>query len=216
MAETKGVIYILTNRSFPEYVKIGYADDVNRRLAELNRSECTPFAFRLYATFEVHSRLTDVAVHKLIDQLNPDLRSIDNYKGKTRIREFFAMSKEDAYSLLEAIAKINGFEDRLKKYSLSEEEVKENEIADLVESEAKERKRNFSFKELNIMPGDELVYVKDESIKCYVINDRKVEFEGQNYYLTGLAKKLTGKTHAIDGALYFKYKGKVIWDMHKK
>ena len=24
-----GVIYILTNPSFPEYVKIGYADDVN-------------------------------------------------------------------------------------------------------------------------------------------------------------------------------------------
>ena len=49
MEETKGVIYILTNPSFPEYVKIGYADDVKRRLKELNRSECTPFAFRLYA-----------------------------------------------------------------------------------------------------------------------------------------------------------------------
>ena len=48
MEETKGVIYILTNPSFPEYVKIGYADDVKRRLKELNRSECTPFAFRLY------------------------------------------------------------------------------------------------------------------------------------------------------------------------
>ena len=29
--ENKGVIYILTNPSFPEYVKIGYADDVNKR-----------------------------------------------------------------------------------------------------------------------------------------------------------------------------------------
>ena len=35
MAE-KGVIYILTNPSFPEYVKIGYADDVNARLKQLN------------------------------------------------------------------------------------------------------------------------------------------------------------------------------------
>jgi hypothetical protein len=51
--ENKGVIYILTNPSFPEYVKIGYADDVNKRLAQLNRSECTPFAFRVYATYEV-------------------------------------------------------------------------------------------------------------------------------------------------------------------
>jgi len=27
-----GVIYILTNPSFPEYVKIGYADDIDKRL----------------------------------------------------------------------------------------------------------------------------------------------------------------------------------------
>ena len=56
MSEQKGVIYILTNPSFPQYVKIGYADDINKRLAQLNRSECTPFAFRVYATYEVNSR----------------------------------------------------------------------------------------------------------------------------------------------------------------
>ena len=47
MSETQGVIYILTNPSFPDYVKIGYADDVQKRQKELNRSECLPFAFRL-------------------------------------------------------------------------------------------------------------------------------------------------------------------------
>ena len=30
--EGKGVVYILTNPSFPEYVKIGYADDLQKRL----------------------------------------------------------------------------------------------------------------------------------------------------------------------------------------
>lgn len=39
MSENKGVIYILTKPSFKEYVKIGYADDVEKRLKELNRSE---------------------------------------------------------------------------------------------------------------------------------------------------------------------------------
>lgn len=34
---SKGVIYILTNPSFPQYVKIGYATDV-RRLDELNHN----------------------------------------------------------------------------------------------------------------------------------------------------------------------------------
>lgn len=60
MNEKQGVIYILTNPSFPEYVKIGYANDINRRLQQLNRSECIPFAFRVYATYEVSSRLSDL------------------------------------------------------------------------------------------------------------------------------------------------------------
>ncbi len=76
--ENKGVIYILTNPSFPEYVKIGYADDVKKRLSQLNRSECTPFAFRVYATYEVAQRLDDLKLHKMIDNINPNLRSIDN------------------------------------------------------------------------------------------------------------------------------------------
>lgn len=44
-----GYIYILTNPSFPQYVKIGYAADVKQRLDELNRSSAVPFAFRVYA-----------------------------------------------------------------------------------------------------------------------------------------------------------------------
>ena len=37
--DNAGVIYILTNPSFPEYVKIGYVDDIDKRLQQLNRSE---------------------------------------------------------------------------------------------------------------------------------------------------------------------------------
>lgn len=60
-----GVIYILTNPSFPEYVKIGYADDIDKRLQQLNRSECIPFMpSRVYATYEVNSRLSDLKIHR--------------------------------------------------------------------------------------------------------------------------------------------------------
>ena len=114
MGEKHGVIYILTNPSFPEYVKIGYADDIKSRLTQLNRSECTPFAFRVYATYEVDNRLTDMKLHSIIDKLNPNLRAIDNVDGKKRVREFYAMSAEDAYALFEAIAEIHGKTDRLK------------------------------------------------------------------------------------------------------
>ena len=87
-------------------MKIGYADDIDKRLQQLNRSECIPFAFRVYATYEVHSRLSDLKIHSIIDKLNLNLRSIENFNGKQRVREFYAMSPEDAYSILEAIAEM--------------------------------------------------------------------------------------------------------------
>ena len=83
MAEKSGVIYILTNPSFPEYVKIGYADNIDKRLSQLNRSECIPFAFRVYATYEVPSRLSDLKIHSIIDKLNPDLRSVESLTARS-------------------------------------------------------------------------------------------------------------------------------------
>ena len=68
-----GYIYILTNPSFPQYVKIGYANDLNSRLNQLNRSECIPFAFRVYAYYKVPKRLTDTEIHKIIDCMNKNL-----------------------------------------------------------------------------------------------------------------------------------------------
>ena len=56
-AKKAGVIYILTNPSFPDYVKIGYATNIENRLKQLNRSECIPFAFRVYATYDVSTPL---------------------------------------------------------------------------------------------------------------------------------------------------------------
>lgn len=130
--EKVGVIYILTNPSFPEYVKIGYADDVNRRLKELNRSECIPYAFRLFAYYEVSNRLSDKKIHEIIDRLNPNLRSIDEFEGKKRVREFYAMDAEEAYSLLEAIAEINGLKEKLYRVAPSKMEEEQKEKAESI------------------------------------------------------------------------------------
>ena len=113
MKQEGGYIYILTNPSFPQYVKIGYADDVNERLKQLNRSECIPFAFKLYAYYQVNQRLTDLKIHEMIDKLNPNLRCIDTFNGKPRKKEFYAISKETAYNILQSIAVVSGTIERL-------------------------------------------------------------------------------------------------------
>lgn len=132
-----GVIYILTNPSFPEYVKIGYADDIERRLRQLNRSETIPYAFRVYAVYEVDSRLTDKKLHDRIDTLNPDLRAIDSFDGKKRVKEFYAMSAEDVFSILGAIAEISGTRRRLKRLTPEGHEVVDEQVAEQVRQEAR-------------------------------------------------------------------------------
>lgn len=168
MEVTKGVIYILTNPSFPDYVKIGYADNVEKRLVDLNRSECIPFAFRIYATYEVPKRLTDLSLHNLIDKLNPTLRAIDTFNGKPRKKEFYAMSKEDAYSLLEAIAEIHDRTDKLKLYPITEDERVAEEIAELVEVEVSSRKKT------DPIPLEEYLLTKKDSL---VESYRKLQSE---------------------------------------
>ena len=213
MEESKGVIYILTNPSFKEYVKIGYADDIEKRLQQLNRSECIPFAFRVYATYEVDSRLSDLKIHSIIDKLNPNLRSIDNFNGQKRVREFYAMSPEDAYSILEAIAEIHNRTDKLKLIEPDAVAQSDESIAEEIQTETRIRGANFTFSEWEIPVGAILEYYKNPDIKCTVVDDRKVEYEGEIMFLTSVAKKITGKQSGIAGPRYFKYKGTELWDI---
>ena len=206
-----GCIYILTNPSFKEYVKIGYADNVKNRLKQLNNSECIPFAFRIYATYEVEERLSDKKLHALIDQLNPKLRSMDNIDGKVRVREFYAMSPEQAYSILETIAILGGHRDRLKLWKLSERERKDEDLAQEIEEEHLERLAPFAFSKCNIPVGAVLTYINhgkpNSGTECVVVDDKTVEYQGKHYSLSALATELSDSKHGVAGPRYFKYKG---------
>lgn len=213
MGNETGVIYILTNPSFPEYVKIGYADDIDKRLQQLNRSECIPFAFRVYATYEVSSRLSDLKIHSIIDKLNPNLRSIENFNGKQRVREFYAMSPEDAYSILEAIAEIHGCADKLKFIVMDDAQRQAEETAQEIDEEHKERQSPFRFSMCKIQPGEQIEYCYDPAIKCVVIDDKTVEYQGRTHSLSSLAQLLSGSKYPVAGPRYFKYKGKWLNDI---
>ena len=201
----KGFIYILTNPSFKEYVKIGYAHDVEKRIQQLNRSETIPYAFRAYAKYEVDSELTDKELHNLIDKLNPDLRTIENFDDKKRVREFFEMSKEDAYTILESIAKISGTLDRLTLCTPTGKQLEEEQRAEEARENAKRGKLHFS--EIGIKPGEEVVFIEDESIRPIVVDDRHVKYNGQITSLSALAKQIKQTPYPLQGTVWFTYKG---------
>ena len=216
MERPQGYIYILTNPSFPDYVKIGYADNVENRLQQLNRSECIPFAFRVYAKYAVNSRLSDIKVHAIIDKLNPNLRSIENFNGQKRVREFYAMSAEDAYAVLEAMAEIHGYTDRLELVAPDAKEVEAEETAEDIKEARKERLTTFTFALCGIVPGSEIEFCcrnnPHSGAICKVIDDRNIEYENESWSLTALAKHFTGSCSNIAGTRYFKYRGE--W-LHK-
>ncbi|MBQ0026175.1 MAG: GIY-YIG nuclease family protein, partial [Lachnospiraceae bacterium] len=193
---------------------------VMTRLTQLNRSECTLFAFRVYATYEVSTRLTDKKIHDVIDKLNPDLRSIDTVNGKKRVREFYAMSKEDAYDLLEAIAAINGFEKNLKLWKQTEEEKAAEKTAEEIEEQQAERYATFRFSICNIGVGEQVEFCyknNSHSGELFtVVDDKHVTYDGENWSLTALAKHLINAKGALAGPKYFKYKGEWLNDIRRR
>ena len=220
-----GVIYILTNPSFPGLVKIGYADNLQARLKQLNQSECLPYAFRVYATYEVSSRLSDKKVHSIIDRLNPNLRSTDNVNGKRRVREFYEMKPEAAYSILEAIAEINGCEDKLKlcrqdEPIAEEKSVIENKVAAVDAQDTCSKSGAFRFSMCGIKIGEKIDFwrtaTQPTDISCTVVDDRHIEYEGVIYSMSTLAKKLIGAKQPVRGTNYFKYKGRWLNDLRRE
>lgn len=190
-----GVIYILTNPSFPEYVKIGYADDIDKRLAQLNRSECIPFAFRVYAYYKVPKRLTDIKLHNMIDKLNPNLRSVEQFDGKERKREFYAMSPSDAYSILETIAEINDLKDNLVLVEATDSEI-EKEI-EAVEIRTKRKftalpKLDWLIKQGIVKIGDEIYVINHQNDTAILVDEKNVNYNGNIMSLNAFGCKVTG------------------------
>lgn len=84
-------VYLLSNQSIPDWVKIGRTNDLERRLKELyNTSIPTPF--KLEETIKTESLnkaiIVEKSIHTLIDNLNPLLRKETEAKN----REFFKIS----------------------------------------------------------------------------------------------------------------------------
>lgn len=212
--KSKGVIYILTNPSFKEYVKIGYASNIENRLQQLNRSETIPYAFRVYAIYEVDSHLTDKELHKLIDSLNPELRTIETFDGKKRKKEFYAMLPEEAYSLLESIAKISGTFRRLKKMKPEGHEILDEKVAEEVKEES-ERRRPWSFSQYGIPIGSVLVSYEQPDKTVRVVDEKHVEYHGETLSMSAATSKILGED-IWQGPRHFTYNGKRLINIRKE
>ena len=184
----KGYIYIMTNPALKDMVKIGYATDVELRRQQLSTT-ALPYEYEIYATYETSGNLEDKKLHKMIDNLNPDLRVSKN-------REFFIMTPQAAYDLLEAIALISGTGDKLKKIKASD--IKPQVV----------RKPPVNFSLCGIPIGAKLTFTEDPSVVVTVVGDRKVQYQEEITSLSAVASGIIG--YSVAGPQFFLYNGKTI------
>ncbi len=76
--------------------------------------------------------------------------------------------------------------------------------------------KELKFTKCQIPVGEEIEYYDDSSIKCKIVSDRKVEYQGKEMSLTAAAKIISGKKYSIAGPRFFKYKGECLNDIRQR
>jgi hypothetical protein len=135
--------------------------------------------------------------------LNPDLRIRSN-------REFFNIKPEIAAEILEDVAGL-----------LEDGEVEYFSAGAKVISALGTRKQGklFSFADKGLKDGNVIAFVDDANITATVSGDRKVLFEGREYYISALAYELFKRSDklnnsgAYQGAVYFTFNGVKLKDL---
>ncbi len=197
--QEEGIIYILTNDSMPDYVKIGMTQTtVEQRMAELDKTGI-PLPFRCHYAV----RVANVKVaEKLIHDVFGDYRARPN-------REFFTVSPERVVSALKLaggkpIGEIEG------------KTIDENKTEVAETTASKQRKKPISLYKLGIKDGEELTFTRDSNIKCKVVGEKEVEFDGKVWSLSGLANHLLQYGVNVSGTLYFEYNGEALLTLRER
>ena len=154
-----GIVYILSNPAFDNYVKIGRTIDIEQRMKQLDNTS-VPLPFRCVFAVEVDD---DVVVEKLVHQTFADVRV-------RTTREFFEI---DAQRVIAALKLTKGRDVTPKK------DIAEDEESIVALERAITKRKSYSFSDAQVNVGDVLSYTKDESITAIVVADKKIEFEDQ-------------------------------------
>lgn len=192
--ESLGIVYILINESMPGYVKVGFTEgELIRRIKELDNTS-TPLPFECFYA----ARVNDCKkVERLIHDAFLDQRVRKN-------REFFEVDPERVKSALKLVE----VEDLTP---IESELIDSNEDKEAL-SKKRQRRSNISFDMFNINVGEVLTFSKDHDITCKVIDNKKVEFEGEILSVSKSALKvlhsLGYEWATVNGWTQWCYKGK--------
>lgn len=189
------IVYILTNQSMPEYIKIGLTHGtVEERIRQLDRTG-VPLPFEIYYQAIVNDAEKD---EKWLHSIFGDRRARDS-------REFFKMNPEYAVLALKRI-EIN---EVVTEGVLTPEQEKEVD-------EVKERRSRFHFAHYGIPVGSKLTFTRDANITAEVVENDKIKINGKVDSMSNSAMILLGYKRKPQGTLYFEFENEILDDRRRR
>ena len=164
-------VYILTNPTIPDLVKIGRTKNLEERMRSLSSHSGVPVPFQCFYCCEVNDG------NEVEKRLHFGL-------GDHRInpkREFFRINPERVKVLLEGWS--------IRDVTPSSDIVDSQEEQESLNRETS-RRPVFTFQMVDIPIGSELTFLKDETKVCIVSDVREVEYENVKYSLNQITLEL--------------------------
>ncbi|WP_081759214.1 GIY-YIG nuclease family protein [Thioalkalivibrio sp. HK1] len=195
------IVYILTNKAFPNLVKVGRTKDLKKRVRVLSSYSSTPYPFECYYACEVErGRGAEIE-----DRLKGGFA---DYRVNPK-REFFEVKPEFVKKILE------GWE--IKNVTPDVDDTVEDKADAETLKRAGSRKSVFRFSMVDIRPGTKLTFSEDKSITCRVVDDRKVEFEGKTTSLHKVTLHILNtycgrNSYSVRGQNHWLYRGETLTD----
>ena len=179
----------------PGYIKIGITNDLQARLKQLS-STSVPVPFQCFSAKKViDAKSVENRMHAAFAK-----DRVDSGAG----REFFMVPPEQAAA---ALSLAEG-EDVIDTSKITKQEA-------AAIAEVKSRRPMFRFSQVKINPGSILSFSMDESIICKVMNDRNVEFNGEEVSLTDAAMQVLESKNihwkAVSGPGIWEFEGENLY-----
>ena len=154
------IVYVLTNALMPGLVKIGWTNgNVEARLKELSAVPGVPLPFQCHFAAEVDDAArTEKVLHELFSE----------YRVNPR-REFFRIDAEKVVLAI-SIGRFTEVTPGAAEVDEQEKEAVEKEMA---------RRPKLRLDAIGIRPGDTLKFSRDESVTAIVLENGKVQLDGE-------------------------------------
>jgi len=188
------IVYVLTNPSMPDIVKIGMTDNLTARMRSLHNSS-TPVPFECYFACTVADmQFVEKSIHN----------GFDDFRINPR-REFFRVDPERVVSILKMVM----IDDVTPKGDIVDDETDQRSL----DKERKIRSR-FNFDMVQVPVGAILTFVKNPDIIATVVDKNQLEFEGEVQSLTSSALKVIHRMgyewSKVSGPQYWSYEGETL------